>query len=153
MYYIKRNNIIGDTINRKVFEEMCLNKKLNPFKVSLRLSHKIRQKSEKEDVKLAKDVLNYLDNTPEYYNIKDKLPKSLLRKYKTPESMYLINKNTAKSISKTLKKHISADSPVVEVNPGLGFLSEELLQNWSNHIHMFETSSHFSQHINVSKST
>ncbi|KAJ2953334.1 hypothetical protein O0L34_g924 [Tuta absoluta] len=72
----------------------------------------------------------------------DKLPKALLRKYKTPESMYLINRKTAKGIAKVIQSHLDG-SPVVEVNPGLGFLSEELLRVHKNHHYLYETSSHF----------
>lgn len=119
-------------------------------KTSVRLRHKLKENAEKKDLKLATDVLNYVENTPEICEMKDKLPKSLFRKYKTPESMYLINQNTAKIIAKSVTKHISTTSPIVEVNPGLGILSKELLHHLSNHIYMFELSNHFSQHIGVS---
>lgn len=117
---------------------------------TIRLRHKLNKKTNEKDLKLATDVVNYLENSEEYRDVKDKLPNSLLRKYKTPESMYLINKKTAKYIAKTVTSHINEESAVVEVNPGLGFLSEELLHCMSNHIYMYETSNHFSPHLNVS---
>ncbi|KAL0869095.1 hypothetical protein ABMA27_007402 [Loxostege sticticalis] len=115
---------------------------------TIRLRHKLNKKTNEKDLKLATDVVNYLENSEEYRDVKDKLPNSLLRKYKTPESMYLINKKTAKYIAKTVTSHINEESAVVEVNPGLGFLSEELLHCMSNHVYMYETSNHFSPHLN-----
>ncbi|KAH9639240.1 hypothetical protein HF086_014104 [Spodoptera exigua] len=118
------------------------------LKFHLRLSHKTsRQPKEKPPPKLATDVVNYINSTPEYNDIKNKIPNSLLRKYKTPESMYLINKKTAKDIVNTIKNNINNNSPLIEVNPGFGFLSEELLQCQKNPIYMFEMSSQFSSHL------
>lgn len=124
-----------------------------PGKISLRLQHKqAKTKHEKPPPKAAVDVLNYIENSSEYVDVKDRLPSSLLRKYKTPESMYLINKSTAKVIAQTVKKHMNEYSPMVEVNPGLGLLSMELLQCNKNQLYMYETSNHFTQYLNVSNS-
>ncbi|KAG6450023.1 hypothetical protein O3G_MSEX006358 [Manduca sexta] len=61
--------------------------------------------------------------------------------------MYLINRGTAKTIADTIKDYLTEESPIVEVNPGLGFLSEELLKCQNNHIYMYEISHHFTQYI------
>lgn len=122
----------------------------NPVALSLRLRHKINKLQDKKDSpKLAADVINYLNNSPEYKGLMEQLPRSLLKKYKTPESMYLINKKTAKEIAKTIKSHLK-NSPVVEVNPGLGLLSEELLQVHKGPHFFYESSSHFLPHLAVS---
>ncbi|XP_049877700.1 dimethyladenosine transferase 2, mitochondrial [Pectinophora gossypiella] len=117
-------------------------KTAKPIFLILRLRHKLKQPAEKPAIKAAADVVKYLESIPEYEEIKDKLPKSLLRKYKAPESMYLINRQTAKEIANAVQNHLD-DSPVVEVNPGLGFLSEELLKRHKSHHYIYETSSHF----------
>lgn len=123
----------------------------HPTKLTSRLRHKInKQNEEKQAPKVAADVVNYLENNPEYHGIQNQIPKSLLRKYKTPESMYLINKTTAKEIANTIKNHLNGDSPVVEVNPGLGYLSHELLRCHNGHLYMYETLNHFSQCLSVS---
>ncbi|CAH0594269.1 unnamed protein product [Chrysodeixis includens] len=115
---------------------------------SLRLCHKIsKQTKEKPPPKLAPDVVNYVNSLPEYSNIKDKIPRTLLRKYKTPESMYLINQKSAKDIVNTIQNHINDDSPLVEVNPGFGFLSEELLKCQKKPIYMYEMSSQFASNL------
>ncbi|CAG9789335.1 unnamed protein product [Diatraea saccharalis] len=100
-------------------------------------------KTEQKNTKVANDVINYLQNIPEYTGLLENLPKSLLRKYRTPENMYLINKNTADKILNTLKPHIRPENPIIEVNPGMGFLSEKLITNLNNNLYMFETSNHF----------
>ncbi|CAH0400513.1 unnamed protein product [Chilo suppressalis] len=103
--------------------------------------------SQKKEPKLATDVINYLENTPEYNGIKGILPKTLLRKYKSPENMYLINRKTAEKISNNVKNYIMPEDPVIEVNPGMGFLSEMLLKSINNKLYIYETSNHFSTHL------
>lgn len=99
------------------------------FRNSIRLRHKLNKaKDEKPPPKVAQDVMNYIENTPEYAGIKNQIPKFLLRKYKAPESMYLINEGTAKEIVQAVEKNLIIHSPIVEVNPGLGILTKELLQ-------------------------
>lgn len=130
--------------------QTCLNliARGSNLKFHLRLSQKTsRQPKEKPPPKLATDVVNYINSTPEYSDIANKIPNSLLRKYKTPESMYLINKKTAKEIVKTIKDSINNDSPLIEVNPGFGYLSEELLRCQKNPIYMYEMSNQFSSHL------
>lgn len=133
--------------------QTCLNliARRSNLKFHLRLSQKTsRQPKEKPPPKLATDVVNYINSTPDYSDIANKIPNSLLRKYKTPESMYLINKKTAKEIVKTIKDSINNDSPLIEVNPGFGYLSEELLRCQKNPIYMYEMSNQFSSHLCVS---
>ncbi|KAG7297932.1 hypothetical protein JYU34_018687 [Plutella xylostella] len=117
-----------------------------PLQYPFRLRHKLK-KTEKVDLKLAPDVMKYLETLPYYDNIKESIPKTLLRKYKTPESMYLIHKQTATVIAETLKEHLNTGSPVVEVNPGFGFLTEELLKHRIEPLHLYEVSNNFSPFI------
>ncbi|CAG4953924.1 unnamed protein product [Parnassius apollo] len=118
----------------------------NPILPYSRLYATSKPKIEKEP-KLSADVINYLENDSQYKHLIEKLPKSLLRKYKTPESMYLINKKTAKEIAKSVVSYLDEDSPLVEINPGFGLLSEELLKYHTKHLYLYETSAHFSQYF------
>lgn len=134
----------------KTLQTATVFSKSTPIALSLRLRHKLnKQKDEKENPKLAADVVNYLKNSPEHEGLVKQLPKSLLKKYKKPESMYLINKKTAKEIAETIKNLLD-NSPLVEVNPGLGILSEELLQVHRGPHYLYESSSHFVPHLSVS---
>ncbi|CAH2094591.1 unnamed protein product [Euphydryas editha] len=128
----------------------CIMARKIPFyllKTPVRLCHKINTNYAKQGTKVSQDVISYLESSPEYKNVIDIVPKSLLRKYKAPETMYLINRNTAKDITDILKKYINKDAPVVEVNPGLGYLTQELLQCQKNRIYLYETSNHFVQFL------
>ncbi|XP_068619021.1 dimethyladenosine transferase 2, mitochondrial [Battus philenor] len=114
---------------------------------SLRLWFSTNKHNVDKKGKVATDVMNYLENDAESKKLVKKLPTFLLRKYKTPESMYLINSKTAKEIAKAIKSSLGEDCPIIEVNPGIGFLSKELLQCKNNHIYLYESSNHFSPHI------
>lgn len=134
----------------KTFQTATVFAKSSPVALSLRLRHKLnKQNDENKSLKLAADVVNYLESSPEYEGLIKQLPKSLLKKYKSPESMYLINKKTAKEIAKTIKRSLDK-SPVVEVNPGVGILSEELLKVHSGPHFIYESSTHFTPHLSVS---
>ncbi|XP_047536831.1 dimethyladenosine transferase 2, mitochondrial [Vanessa atalanta] len=118
------------------------------LKTPIRLCHKTNKNVEKLGPKLSQDVVKYLETSPEYKNIINVVPKNLLRKYKSPETMYLINHKTAKEITETLVKYLRKDAPVVEVNPGFGFLTRELLRCQPNRIYLYESSNHFVQFLN-----
>lgn len=118
---------------------------------SWRLRTKVSPRNnEKEPPKAVSDVEKFIDSSPEYFQIKDKLPKSLLKKFKSPESMYLINKQTAKHITKALESHLDKDCSIIEVNPGLGILTNELLQCQKNRIYIYESLNHFTPYLQVS---
>ncbi|XP_053613603.1 dimethyladenosine transferase 2, mitochondrial [Plodia interpunctella] len=150
----KSNNNLPFTLHqkmyaRKIYKSVSRNSARNDI---FRLRHKLNTENEKKAPQSAPDVLKYLDSFPEYCTLKDQLPKSLLRKYKTPENMYLINKSTAEEIVTVMKKYIEKDCPIVEVNPGLGFMTRELLKQLPNHIYLYEMLNHFSPHLNQLKS-
>ncbi|XP_023935840.2 dimethyladenosine transferase 2, mitochondrial [Bicyclus anynana] len=114
----------------------------------IRFRHKVnKQHDDKPEPKAATDVMNYLENFKEYKDIVDKIPVTLLKKYKSPETMYLINKKTAKCITNTLTKYIRRESPIVEINPGFGFLTRELLACQNDPIYLYEISNHFTQFL------
>lgn len=105
----------------------------------------------KQNPKVAQDVINYLESSSEYKDIITEIPKHLLKKYKTPESMYLINKKTAKNIANTLVNYINKEAPLVEVNPGFGYLTQELIRCQDNSIYLYEVSHNFTKFLSVSK--
>lgn len=126
-------------------------KRKGPLIISLRLRHKASSQNDESESRIAvSDVEKFIDSSPEYYQLKGKLPKSLLKKFKTPESMYLINNKTAQLITKAIIGHLNNASPLIEVNPGLGILTKELLQCQKNHIYTYETLNHFAPYLQVS---
>lgn len=133
----------------KTLQELQIPLRCKVLMFPARLRHKVNNLEKGKTDKIAPDVLKCLENCAEYHDIKDKLPKNLLRKYKSPESMYLINKKTAKDIVSTIQNHLN-NSPIIEVNPGLGLITKHLLNCQKNHIYLYESSNYFSQHLHVS---
>ncbi|XP_045502971.1 dimethyladenosine transferase 2, mitochondrial [Colias croceus] len=132
---------------------MFLNKfKPHRLRLCARLKHKENKQNEEIQIekgaKYATDLMNYLESNEEYKNIIPCLPKVLLKKYKTPETMYIINKNTARDIADTIKGHFDKHAPIVEVNPGLGFLTEAILRCQKNPVYLYESSNYFSNILN-----
>lgn len=123
----------------------------NPFKIIVRLPHVLNNEiNETEQKKISPDILNHLENNPEYSELKNRIPKQLLKKYKSPENMYLINKGAAKHIVNTIQKYLKRNGPLVEVNPGFCFLTEELLKTLKRKVYLYESSHNFNEFLSVS---
>ncbi|XP_032521507.2 dimethyladenosine transferase 2, mitochondrial [Danaus plexippus] len=120
-----------------------------PFGISLRWRQKLnKQQKEEKPSKVAADVMKYLESHEEYKNIINVLPKTLLKKYKTPETMYLINRKTAVDMSQTIFKYLDKDAPVIEVNPGFGYITEEFLKHRKTPIYLYENFHYFKEIFN-----
>ncbi|XP_050674992.1 dimethyladenosine transferase 2, mitochondrial isoform X2 [Leptidea sinapis] len=110
----------------------------------IRFRHKASAELRDENnPKISQDVLKFLYNNDDYKDLIDRIPKNLLKRYKTPETMYMINKKSAKLICDTVKCHFDKNAPIVEVNPGFGFLTEEILQCQENPVYLYEHAKYF----------
>lgn len=122
-------------------------------KYFVRLQTNRKEKTEKSEEKPAEikpskispEILSYLESCSDYADIKEKIPKQFLKKHRTSEMLYLVNKNTAKEIVETVKSSLGNNEPIVEVNPGLGLLSKELLIQTTCPIYMYENTQCFAQ--------
>ncbi|CAL8139750.1 unnamed protein product [Orchesella dallaii] len=81
-----------------------------------------------------KAILNYIDTHGQLQtkekdrNLKNLLPKQYLRVKTDPTIVYLINTTAAKTFSNAIKaENPDRNSPVLEIQPGLGLLTSELL--------------------------
>lgn len=96
--------------------------------------------------------------------LKNKLPvipsRLLVRRVKSPESLYLIDSDIADEIFYLIRSDLlSTDSHIIEVNPGLGLITQKLLATEIQKLRLFETEQHFvsllkdmiskSQNVNV----
>ncbi|XP_041969892.1 dimethyladenosine transferase 2, mitochondrial [Aricia agestis] len=116
------------------------------LRLLLRYQHKLKKPiDEKPSSPISQEVKNYLESSEDYKEILDKIPKHLLKKYKAPETMYLINKKTAAQIVSNINNKIEKNSPIVEVNPGFGYLTKELLSAHNNNLFLYEVSNHFTK--------
>ncbi|KAH0568524.1 dimethyladenosine transferase 2, mitochondrial [Cotesia glomerata] len=69
----------------------------------------------------------------------NRIPQICLSKVQSPKLLYLLNKNTAKDLASIIANDIiKSNVPVVEVNSGPGFLTEELLKAGVPRIYMNE---------------
>lgn len=143
-------NIVQLNVRSKVFNL----KHLRNLSTKLKENHEDSEKKTKKRVKptefkLSKDIQEYY-NTPEKQEVLRKFPEKLLRrKIKTPEHLYVANPNTAKLISSYLVQDIAKDKPFVEINPGLGFLTKEILERTENKIMLFEANESFTGNLKV----
>lgn len=68
---------------------------------------------------------------------------------KAPLDLYIASKNTARNIVEHLKPYLKMDVPLVEVNPGLGVLTKELLKANTGKLIVFEPNVDFTKSIEV----
>lgn len=74
----------------------------------------------------------------------NRIPQVCLSKVQSPKLLYLLNKNTAKDLASMIANDIiQSNVPVVEVNSGPGFLTEELLKAGVPQIYMNEKHEEF----------
>lgn len=66
------------------------------------------------------------------------IPRECLRRLRVPQSLHLLNKNTAKEFSSMIVNDVKSNIPVLEINPGPGFLTEELLRNDVSRVYLYE---------------
>jgi dimethyladenosine transferase 2 len=110
---------------------------------------KPRKRSKSTEMRISKDIQEHF-RTPEQVDILRKFPEKLLRKkIKTPEHLYIADPNTAKIISKYLIQDVVKEKPFLEINPGLGLLTKELLDNTENKILLFEAEEKFAASMKV----
>lgn len=100
--------------------------------------------------KLSNEIKSYFSPHHREY-ILEKFPEKLLRrKTKTPESLYIVNEDSAKKIVQHLKANIASDKLLIEVNPGIGLLTKHLLNETSNDLLLYESNDSFIPELNVS---
>lgn len=82
----------------------------------------------------------------------DSLLNNLLRVRRTaPEVLYVANELAAKRLIRHLKPHLTKSPPenLLEINPGFGYLTKELLNLNFPKINLFETSSSYDRFLMV----
>lgn len=75
--------------------------------------------------------------------------KVLKKKRKTVETFYNTERKNAEIIAEHLIKDFPEHKPILEINPGPGYLTEELLARCKNKLLVFEDSPEFSQVFQV----
>lgn len=100
------------------------------------------------------DELKGCFTSPEQLALLDLFPEKLKRKkQKGPEHLYLADEATASTIAKHLLHYYNGSVPIVEVNPGPGLLSKELLKRkFVTDLRLFEVHREFLPALEVGSS-
>lgn len=94
----------------------------------------------------AKAVKNKLNGNPEL----ETTITSLLRVRRcAPDSIYVGSKAAARRLISELRPHLTNNRPLLEINPGFGFLTRELVNLDIPKIKLFESSSEYEQYLKV----
>ncbi|EAA00845.4 AGAP001720-PA [Anopheles gambiae str. PEST] len=103
------------------------------------------------DTAIPKHVLEYFQTTPGMdASVLKQFPPSILRKSSlSTERFYLANRTTAARIADVLTQDLPADRLLVEVNPGPGLLTEQLLQRNVQNLRLYETDASFEARLNA----
>ena len=128
----------------KVFTKFILTTKPNFIKQLRDISNLSQKKPGKHKESVASEIRDHLSEINlEYFA--NNLPNKLLRRSSAQKvSLYLINKNTAKSLSEIISRELLKDNSfVIECNPGLGFLTEELIKIGVPKINIYEKNESF----------
>lgn len=80
-----------------------------------------------------------------YYNIADRkvahsFPDTFFvkKRGKTPDNFYIASNLAASTIAKSLKKELPPDKLIMEINPGIGLLTEKLITETDNDLFLYE---------------
>lgn len=99
----------------------------------------------------SKELFKYLESLKGSYDIESLASPYLLKIHQVvPESLYLVSSSTAKSIVNLIGDKLKGNIPVVEVNPGIGCLTKELLNHGITDICLFESSPFHQTSLTVS---
>ncbi|PNF30306.1 hypothetical protein B7P43_G15016 [Cryptotermes secundus] len=109
----------------------------------------VNHKLEGSKEKFSKDVLEYLNSKDYLKSVLYCLPQKLLkRKRSNPDALYTVDRDVAKKLVDVIALDVvKGGAPVFEVNPGLGFISRELLAAGVQRLWLSESSLAFSQQL------
>lgn len=80
-----------------------------------------------------------------YYNYADRkvahsFPETFFvkKRGKTPDNFYVASNLAASTIANSIKKDLPADKLIMEINPGIGLLTEKLITETDNDLFLYE---------------
>lgn len=80
-----------------------------------------------------------------------KLPHTVLRKKnKLPEIFYIAHEEAAEKIAEVMLTDLDKDQTLLEANPGLGYLTQRLIEKCDNKLILYEPSKNLHSHLEVS---
>lgn len=120
------------------------NLRLCNFASKVQLDHDNQQKQQPKKRKVPQDIKEQFFKSDELKTIVNKFPEKFLRKkYKVPGQLYIAHPSAAQCIAPHLTAGIPTDMPVIEVNPGLGLLTQELIDHGLSNLRLYESAKEF----------
>lgn len=102
--------------------------------------------------KIPKEMQTYFDEPSKRF-VFDSFPSKLLQKNrKSPDELYLANEDTAFLIADIVKRDLKSNMTIIEANPGVGLITNHLVNETENDIFLYEPKEHFHKSLNVSPS-
>lgn len=103
-------------------------------------SRRIRkwEKKNPAEQKISKEIQAYFGESSNEDVLKYFPDKLLKRKLRPPEGLYIATEDCARTVADILKKDLRPDQPILEVNPGMGVLSNKLIKETENDLLLFE---------------
>lgn len=100
-------------------------------------------------VRISKEIVAQF-SSPEQQAILKSFPEKYLRKKTKSDGYYFAGEKTAADIADIITKGLKPDQTLIEVNPGLGFLTKHLIERTSNNLILYESTPNFLSGLEVS---
>ena len=110
-----------------------------------------RKRNLKTESKISQEFLEYFGEKDKELIFKSYPEKILRRKFKSPDHLYLADRESAKKISKIIAYDNISNKTIVEINPGIGLLTNELIERTESKLILYELYDKFLPHLNVSR--
>uniref|UniRef100_A0A182JG70 rRNA adenine N(6)-methyltransferase n=1 Tax=Anopheles atroparvus TaxID=41427 RepID=A0A182JG70_ANOAO len=143
-------SVLGSILNRRVLcPSLCRSKVSDATPEKPKIPRMRKQKAAIEDSKdcsVPKDVAEYFQSKDS--SILKLFPPTILRKSsQNTERFYVSNRATAQHIADVVSRDLPADRLLVEVNPGPGLLTEQLIKRNVKNLRLYETDVSFETHL------
>uniref|UniRef100_A0A1B0DNZ7 rRNA adenine N(6)-methyltransferase n=1 Tax=Phlebotomus papatasi TaxID=29031 RepID=A0A1B0DNZ7_PHLPP len=119
-----------------------LPEKLEPERVRRK-----RKTKTKDSESPQEDLLTYFTSEKQR-NTLGSFPRNYFnKKLNTPNHLYIADETVARNIADCVAASSSKDTPILEINPGCGILTQQLLRVTNQKIHLFESVEEFSKNL------
>ncbi|GAB0092805.1 rRNA adenine N(6)-methyltransferase [Sergentomyia squamirostris] len=106
-------------------------------------TRKKRKVKSAENDAIPENIIEYFKSKHQSAQLEGFPSDYLIKKQQTPDHLYIVDESVAKTVAGIVCKNSQDDSPIVEINPGLGILTQELLKVSKQKIHLYEVDNEF----------
>lgn len=106
-----------------------------------------RKTKVRDSESLEEDLLAYFTSEKQRNTLGSFPPNYFNKKMNTPNHLYLADEAVARNIADCVAGSSSRDTSILEINPGCGVLTQQLLSATSQKIHLFESDEEFTKDL------